>query len=74
VSTQIVLKSGEGKWWFKAKRRVLSWEHGYLWIGNDDPNDMACYATLDEDDAERVAKKILAHIEKRRRVSPKETK
>jgi hypothetical protein len=38
-------------------KRVLSYKHGYLWIG-DDPSGY-CFGTLDEKKTLRMAKAIL---------------
>lgn len=38
---------------------IISYRNGYLWIGNDAPDDKRCFATMDEYKAIRMAKAIL---------------
>ncbi len=44
---KLKLKEGEqvARW---ANQPIISFQHGYLWIGNDAENDMFCFATLDK--------------------------
>lgn len=53
---QMALSPGDRSW---ATRPVISYRHGYLWIGNDAPGDMRCYGTLDEARTLRLAKAIV---------------
>ena len=48
-----------------ARSPVVSYQHGYLWIGNDDPKDMRCYGYLDEAKTLRLAKAIVARAARR---------
>lgn len=43
--TQFTLVEGE-KLNRNPNQPIISAEHGYLWIGNNAPNDMFCFATL----------------------------
>jgi len=46
-------------------------EQTYLWIGNDAPNDMACFALLSDPDAlEKLAKEILRCLRMKNQVKP----
>ncbi len=39
------LREGE-KLNLRPNKPIITTQHGYLWIGNNAPGDMACYATL----------------------------
>lgn len=60
MKTKMLLVKGNGTPWFSGERKIASWEHGFLWIGNDDEHDMACFATLPRIKAVALAKAILA--------------
>lgn len=48
-----------------GKYPVLHYQHGYLWVGNDHPDNMACYATVDGKKLKKLCEHILNDLKNR---------